>query len=54
VHALSKAVERARPLESRLVRVHDCLWLRMTLRAPTTLLPEASTVEDLICSIGAH
>ena len=54
VHALSKAVERARPVESRLVRVHDCLWLRMTLRLQTGPLPDTSSVEDLICSIGAH
>ena len=30
-HVLSKAIEKARPVESRLVRVHDCLWLRMWL-----------------------
>jgi hypothetical protein len=54
VHALSKAVERARPVESRLVRVHDCLWLRMSHRPQTGPLPDISSVEDLICSIGAH
>jgi Type II secretion system (T2SS), protein E, N-terminal domain len=54
VHALSKAIERARPVESRLVRVHDCLWLRMTLRLQTGPLPDTSSVQDLICSIGAH
>jgi hypothetical protein len=54
VHALSKAVERARPVESRLVRVHDCLWLRMSHRPYTGPLPDISSVEDLICSIGAH
>jgi hypothetical protein len=30
--AFAKAVERSRPVESRLARVHDCLWLRMWLR----------------------
>jgi hypothetical protein len=54
VHALSKAVERVRPVESRLVRVHDCLWLRMWLRAPSGPLPDPGQVQDLICSIGAH
>jgi len=54
VHALSKAVEKARPVESRLVRVHDCLWLRMFLRPQATALPESGTVEDLICSLGGH
>ena len=30
--AFAEAIERTRPVESRLVRVHDCLWLRMCLR----------------------
>jgi len=54
VHAISKAIEKARPVNARLVRVHDCLWLRMSRRPPTGLLPDAATVEDLICSIGGH
>jgi Type II secretion system (T2SS), protein E, N-terminal domain len=54
VHVLSKAIERTRPADSRLVRVHDCLWLRMFLAAPTGPVPESSAVEDLICSIGSH
>jgi len=54
VRALSKAIERAQPLESRLVRAHDCLWLRMRIRPQAGPLPEAASVTDLICSIGAH
>jgi hypothetical protein len=54
IHALSKAVERARPAGSRLVRVHDCVWLRMWPRPQAGPLPEADSVEDLICSVGAH
>jgi hypothetical protein len=54
VRALSRAIERAQPLESRLVRAHDCLWLRMRLRPQAGPLPDASSVSDLICSIGAH
>ena len=54
VLALTRAVEKARPVESRLVRVHDCLWLRMILRAPSGPLPEIESVCDLICSIGAR
>jgi hypothetical protein len=53
-HVLSKAIERTRPVDSRLVRVHDCLWLRMSLAAETGPIPEATAVEDLICSIGCH
>jgi hypothetical protein len=54
VHALSRAIERGRPVSSRLVRVHDCLWLRMWLRPQAGPLPEIDSVEDLICSIAAH
>jgi hypothetical protein len=49
--ALLKAMERARPAEARLVRVHDCLWLRMWLRRQASALPDPASVEDLICSI---
>jgi hypothetical protein len=54
VHALAKWVERVRPVESRLVRVHDCLWLRMWRRPQTESLPERGAIQDLICSIGSH
>ena len=49
--ALARVIERARPLEARLVRVHDCLWLRMWKRSQSTLLPALDTVEDIISSI---
>ena len=52
--ACAKAIEKARPVESRLVRVHDCLWLRMWLRPAAGPLPDADSIQDLICSIGAH
>ncbi|MGD0902955.1 MAG: hypothetical protein ABR924_08430 [Terracidiphilus sp.] len=52
VHALSKAIERVQPAESRLVRAHECLWLRMWPRPQVGPLPETASVEDLICSIG--
>jgi hypothetical protein len=54
VHVLTKAVERLRPVESKLVRVHDCLWLRMWRRGQSGPLPKPGSVQDLICSIGAH
>ena len=54
VHALAKAIEKARPVESRLVRAHDCLWLRLWLRPQTGTLPDAASIQDLICSLGAH
>jgi hypothetical protein len=54
IAVLSKAVERARPFESRLIRVHDCLWLRMWNRPQGGSLPGVADLQDLICSIGAH
>lgn len=53
VRALTKAVERVRPLESKLIRVHDCLWLRMWSRPQSGALPENSGVEDVIVSLAA-
>jgi hypothetical protein len=50
--AFAKAVERTRPAASRLVRVHDCLWLRLWLRPQTGPLPEAGAIRDMIGSIG--
>jgi len=52
--ALAKSIERARPVASRLVRVHDCLWLRMWRRAQAGPMPERGTIQDLICSIGGR
>jgi len=54
VKAFSNSIEKARPAESRLVRVHDFLWLRMWLRTMTGAVPEIGCVQDLICSIGMH
>jgi hypothetical protein len=51
VQALARRVERVRPVESRLVRVHDCLWLRMWTRPQQGAIPEAAFVQDLICSL---
>jgi hypothetical protein len=49
---LAKAVEKTRPAESRLVRVHDCLWLRMWRRPQSGAVPETDAVEDVIASLG--
>ncbi len=50
--ALARALEKTRPLASRLVRVHDCLWLRFWMRHKQGTLPEREDVRDVICSIG--
>jgi hypothetical protein len=52
VNALSKAIERVRPAESRLVRVHDCLWLRMWLNRRGGLVSGNAATMDVIASIG--
>jgi hypothetical protein len=54
VQVLSRSIERVRPFESRLVRVHDCLWLRLWRRPQIGPTPGLDVVQDLICSIGAH
>lgn len=50
---LAKEVEQTRPLASRLVRVHDYLWLRLWTRERKGAPTEGRTVRDLICSIGS-
>ena len=52
-HALARSIERARPVAARLVRVHECLWLRMWLHPQIEPLPECETVRDVVCLIGA-
>lgn len=52
VHALSKSIEAVQPSESRLARVHDCLWLRMWRRPQLGPLPPRDSIQDLICLIG--
>jgi hypothetical protein len=54
VQALARSIEQMRPVESRLVRVHDCLWLRMWRRPQSGPMPERDSIQDLICSIGAY
>ena len=52
VRALARAVERVRPVDSRLVRVHDCLWLRMWRRPQTGALPDTDSIQDMICTLA--
>ena len=52
VLALAKSIERSRPVASRLVRVHDCLWLRLWRSPQSGPLPETDSVSDVVCSIG--
>jgi hypothetical protein len=52
VRVLTKAIEWTKPAESRLVRVHDCLWLRMWRRPQPAAVPDVNSVQDLICTIA--
>jgi hypothetical protein len=51
-HALARAIEQNRPVESRLIRVHDCHWLRMWLQLPKGALPMPGMVKDVICTLS--
>lgn len=46
--ALVKAMEGVRCADARLVRIHDCLWLRLWVRPQRGPYPEREAVEDLI------
>jgi hypothetical protein len=48
--ALAKALEESRTAEARLVRIHDCFWLRIWRRRQDGPLPETGSVRDLIAS----
>jgi hypothetical protein len=50
--ALARSMERARPSQSRLVRVHECLWLRMWKGRPNESLSNQNTIEDVVCLVG--
>jgi len=52
--ALTKALEESRPVEARLARIHDCLWLRIWRRRQAEPLPDPASVRDLIASTAAH
>jgi hypothetical protein len=51
VQAIAKRLERVKPVEAKLVRVHDCLWLRMWRRQQHLPVPDLDGVEDVICSV---
>jgi len=52
--ALAKALEESHAVEARLVRVHDCFWLRLWRRPQTGPLPAAGAIRDLIATARAH
>jgi len=52
--ALAKALEESRPVEARLARIHDCVWLRIWRRRQAGPLPESGSIRDVIASTAAH
>jgi hypothetical protein len=54
VRALARTIERARPAQSRLVRVHDWLWLRLWRKRPTSPVAERNNIQDVICTLSAQ
>jgi hypothetical protein len=49
---LAKTIERNQPVQSKLVRSHEWLWLRMFLEPWNGQMPHASSVKDLLCRVG--
>ncbi len=54
VQSLARRIEQIRPIDSRLVRVHECLWLRMWIRPQAGPLPEPSSIRDVICTFAGR
>lgn len=52
--AISRRLERFKPVDSRLIRVHDCFWVRLWKKKQTGPMPDADSVQDLICTIRAQ
>lgn len=48
---MAKRLEKVKPVGARLVRVHDCLWLRMWKQPQRGPAPGSSSVEDLLASL---
>ena len=48
---LARTLERVRPVESRLVRVHDYLWLRMWHKPQTSSVTVAAEVQDVVAML---
>lgn len=53
VRALARRIEQIRPVESRLARVHDCLWLRLWTAPQTGPIAPAVSVRDVICTLAS-
>jgi hypothetical protein len=52
--ALTRAIERAKPVSARLVRVHEFLWLRMSRQTEGGAAAGAEGVQDVIGTISGQ
>lgn len=52
-HLIARSIERFQPVNSRMVRVHNFMWLRMWLSRETDSVRGTASVFDVLCSIGA-
>lgn len=53
VRAIVRRIEAFRPVEARLVRMHDYYWLRLWRRATGAGVPPCEGVEDLVATVGS-
>jgi hypothetical protein len=51
-HLMARSIERIQPVNSRVVRTHDLMWLRMWLSHENDPVTRSFSVRDVICRIG--
>jgi Type II secretion system (T2SS), protein E, N-terminal domain len=49
---LTRIVEAEKPQQTRITRIHDCIWMRMWKRLDSGPIPRRDCVEDVVCSFG--
>lgn len=54
VKVLTRAIEKARPAEAKLVRVHEFFWLRMSRSSEQGGIPSTDGVEDILCTVAGQ
>ena len=52
-HMLARAIERTQPVATRMVRVHDSIWLRMHLVLGSGIR-RMEDIRDVVCSVGSN
>lgn len=52
IGVLSRIIEAEKPQQARIVRIHDCIWLRMWKRTDMGAVPRRDGIEDVVCSFG--